>query len=239
VPSFHLNALLASLSEGEAAALTPHLKSVNLKQKDVLVDAGEMMSVVYFPVGAVISLVTALSTGEIVEAAMVGKDGMFGASSALDGKISVTRAIVQLGGPALVCAPDELRRAAFQSERLLSKLIRQEQSLFAQAQQSTACMATHDIHSRLCRWLLRARDLAGTDTLDFTQEFLAELLGVRRTSVTTVAMTLQQAGLIKYSRGSIQLVDLEALQDASCECYAATKSLYTTQLVRLSHSQMP
>jgi CRP-like cAMP-binding protein len=88
-------------------------------------------------------------------------------------------------------------------------------------------MATHDVQSRLCRWLLRARDLSGSDDLPFTQEFLAEMLGVRRTSVTAVALTLQQAGLIRYSRGKIRVLDVDGLRDAACECYEVVKTHYT------------
>ena len=156
-----------------------------LPAKRVLFEAGDLVPAVYFPVSAIISLVVTLSTGELVEAAMVGRDGVVGASSALDGKVTLSRAIVQIEGDALICEPEKLRRAAFQSESLISRLIRHEQTLFAQAQQSTACMAAHDVQSRMCRWLLRARD--GTDTLNFTQEFLAEMLGVRRPSVTGVS----------------------------------------------------
>ena len=105
-----------------------------------------------------------------------------GAASALDGKISLSRAIVQIAGNSLVCDADALKGAALQSHTFLSKLIRHEQTVYAQAQQSTACMATHDVEARLCRSLLRARDLSDSDTLIFTQEFLAEMLGVRRTS---------------------------------------------------------
>jgi len=99
-----------------------------------------------------------------------------------------------------------------QSPSLLSLLIRHEQTVYSQAQQSATCFATHHIHARLCRWLLRARDLSDTDTLNFTQEYLAEMLGVKRTSVTLVAHTLQAAGLIKYSRGKIQILNMEALK---------------------------
>ena len=222
----HSNVLLGSLSPGDAAALRPHLKNIELKQKQVLFDAGDTIRAVYFPTSAVISLVIGLSTGEIVDAAMVGRDGVLGASAALDGKISLSRAIVQLTGETLVCDPAALKSAVLQSQTLLSVVIRHEQTLYAQAQQSTACMAAHDIQSRFCRWLLRARDLSGTDNLQLTQEFLAEMLGVRRTSVTAVALFLQQAGLIKYSRGNIQILNVEGLQDASCECYEAVKSHY-------------
>jgi CRP-like cAMP-binding protein len=217
----HSNALIAALSSDDAAALRPHLKNVELKEKQVLFEVGDTIRAVYFPVNTVISLIVVLSTGEMIEAAMVGRDGVLGASSALDGKISLSRAIVQLPGEALLCEP----------AALLSLLVRHEQVVYAQAQQSTACMAAHDIQSRLCRWLLRARDLSGSDNLHFTQEFLAEMLGVRRTSVTAVALILQQAGLIKYSRGNIQILNVEGLQDVACECYEAVKSHYS-RLIR-------
>src|SRR3954470_3446793 len=178
------NLLLDSLSASDAAAIQPFLKPVHLKQKEVLFEAGDQIEAVYFPTGAVISLVVGLSTGETVEGAMVGRDGVVGAAAALDGKISVSRAVVQLEGSALMCEVGALRGTALQSHTFLASLIRHEQTLFAQAQQSTACIANHDVEERLCRWLLRARDLCGSDTLKFTQEFIAEMLGVRRTSVT-------------------------------------------------------
>jgi hypothetical protein len=106
----------------------------------------------YFPISAVVSLVVTLATGETTEAAMVGKDGGIGIASALDGKVAVSRAIVQLGGDAMVCDPAAFRGAALQSETLISKIMRYEQTLFAQAQQSTACMANHEVDARLCRW---------------------------------------------------------------------------------------
>jgi CRP-like cAMP-binding protein len=118
------------------------------------------------------------------------------------------------------------KSTVMQSEKFLSLLFRHEQAVYAQAQQSTACMAAHDVQARLCRWLLRARDLSGSDTLNFTQEFLAEMLGVRRTSVTIDAHTLQNAGLIKYSRGKIQILDIEGLHDGACECYHMVRSHY-------------
>jgi CRP-like cAMP-binding protein len=162
----------------------------------------------------------------MIKAAMVGRDGVVRA----DGRISLSRAIVQLAGSALVCEVGALKGAALQSHSLLSKLIRHEQTLYAQAQQSTACMAAHDVESRLCRWLLRARDLAGSDNPMFTQEFLAEMLGVRRTSITVVAHTLQQAGMIKYARGKIQILNVEGLRDTACECYESVKEHYAQLL---------
>ena len=220
------NLLLGLLSPSDLKLLTPHLKSVHFEQQHVLFEAEEQISHVYFPTGAVVSLVITLSTGEIIEAAMVGVDGVVGASAALDGKISLSRGIVQLGGEIVMCDTDALKSAALQSPKLLSLLIRHEQTVYAQAQQSAACFATHQVEARLCRWLLRARDLSESDNLPFTQEYLAEMLGVRRTSVTAVAHTLQEAGLIKYARGKIQIVNAKKLQESACECYGSVKAHY-------------
>jgi CRP-like cAMP-binding protein len=220
------NMLLDSLSASDAASIGPLLKPVHLESKQVLFAAGNTIKAVYFPTGAVVSLVIGLASGSTVEAAMVGRDGVVGASSALDGRISLSSAIVQLEGSSLMCEVGALRGTALQSHTFLSTLIRHEQTLFAQAQQSTACMANHEVGERLCRWLLRGRDLCGSDTLNFTQEFIAEMLGVRRTSVTLAAKTLQEAGLIKYNRGQIQILDLEGLQESTCECYEAVKHHY-------------
>jgi CRP-like cAMP-binding protein len=166
----------------------------------------------------------------MVEAAIVGKDGVVGAFAALGGNIPINSGIVQLAGSALTCKVSELRSAVLQSQSLLSMLFRHEQTVYSQASQSAACMATHQVEARLCRGLLRSRDLAGSDSLQFTQEFLAEMLGVKRTSVTLHARTLQQAGMIKYSRGHIQIIDVEALQETVCECYGTVKSYYQALL---------
>ena len=220
------NQLLDLFSPSDSKLLTPHLKPAKFEQQHVLFEADQQIHHVYFPTGAVVSLVITLSTGETVEAAMVGSDGVVGASAALDGKISLSRGIIQLGGEITVCDTDALNSAALQSPKLLSILIRHEQTVYAQAQQSAACFATHQVEARLCRWLLRARDLSGSDYLPFTQEYLGEMLGVRRTSVTAVAHMLQESGLIKYSRGKIQITDAEGLQESACECYGSVKLLY-------------
>jgi CRP-like cAMP-binding protein len=181
---------------------------------------------VYFPEDCVVSLVVILEGGDAVEAAMVGRDGVLGASAALDGKISLSRAVLQIGGTALACDSEALKRVAMQSEVMLSLLIRHEQTVYAQAQQSAACNVAHNLEARLCRWLLRARDLSGSDTLAFTQEFLAEMLGAGRPSVSVTAHTLQQAGLIKYARGKIHILNLDGLRESACECYETVKSHY-------------
>jgi CRP-like cAMP-binding protein len=232
----HQNLLLASLSLSDMALLQPHLKLMQVKQHQVLFEDGAKVLTSYFPLTAIISLVIGLSDGGSVEVAMVGCDGVVAAASALDGKVSMSKAVVQHKGEVLACEASVLKAAALQSATLLSLLIRHEQTMFAQAQQSAACMANHDVGARLCRWLLRARDLARSDTLLFTQEYLAEMLGVRRISVNVVAHTLQQAGFIKYTRGKIQFLNVEGVQDSACECYTTMKSRYD-QL--LGHDQRP
>ena len=224
------NLLLDQLSPSDLKRLQPHLKPTRFEQRHVLFDADEQIRNVYFPTSAVVSLVTTLSTGETIEVAMVGCDGVVGASAALDGKVSLSRGIVQLAGELVVCDIDAFKSTVVQNPKLLSLLIRHEQTVYAQAQQSAACFATHQVVARLSRWLLRARDLSGGDTLQFTQEYLAQMLGVRRTSVTVVAHALQAAGMIKYARGKIQILDNEGLQDSACECYGTVKAQYARLL---------
>jgi CRP-like cAMP-binding protein len=192
----------------------------------VLAESGSQVQKAYFPHSGVISLVVDLSVGEMIETAMVGRDGVFNAASALDGKISFNKAIVQLAGEASVISADNLINVADEHKPLRSLLIRHEQVLFAQAQQSAACNASHSVEARMCRWLLRMRDLAGSDDMMLTQEFLAQMLGVRRPSVSIVAGTLQKAGFIRYRRGNMRVLDVEALKEGSCECYATVKAHY-------------
>lgn len=220
------NRLLASLPPNVFAAIRPHLKIVALKHGEVLADTGSDVTQVHFPHGGVISLVVELNNGDMIETAMIGNDGVLNASSALDGKISLNKAIVQLAGIASVAAVGEIRKIANEFEPFRSLLNRHEQILFAQAQQSAACNASHLVEARFCRWLLRMRDLADGDDLMVTQEFLAQMLGVRRPSVSIVANTLQRAGLIKYRRGNIRLLDIAGLRKGSCECYGAIEGYY-------------
>jgi CRP-like cAMP-binding protein len=224
------NHLLAALPAAAFKLLRPHLETIELVQEDVLVGAGDRLTRVFFPHNGVISLVVSLAGGGMVEVAMIGRDSIFGASAALDGNISLTDAIVQLPGTASTLEVGILRTAAEQSIVFRTTLIRHEQALFAQAQQSAACNAMHPAEARLARWLLRMHDLAGEDKLHLTQDFLAQMIGVQRNSVSTVAHTLQQAGIIKYSRGNIEITNLQALKEASCECYQAVNAQYNKLL---------
>jgi CRP-like cAMP-binding protein len=219
------NRVLAALGAADRDQLLPHLRSIELPQEMILFEAGDTISRVFFPHSGVVSLVVELSSGEMIEAAMIGREGVVGGLAALDTRISVSRAIVQIAGAASVVDVDHVRHLAEESVAFRSTLIRHEQVLLAQSQQSAACNAIHTIEARLSRWLLRCRDLIGSDDLPLTQEFIAQMLGVRRTSVSIVANTLQQAGLIRYKRGNIRVLDLEGLQESACECYWTVKSL--------------
>jgi CRP-like cAMP-binding protein len=220
------NRLLASLSADAFSAISPHLKIVELKFGEVLAETGSPIRQVYFPYSGVISLVVELDVGTMIETAMVGRDGVLNAASALDGKVSLNKGIVQSAGSAGTIEINRFRRLANEFEPFRSLLIRHEQVLFAQSQQSAACNASHSVEARMCRWLLYMRDLAGSDDLMLTQEFLAQMLSVRRPSVSIVASPLQKAGLIKYSRGRIRLLDVKGIQKRACECYGTVKAHY-------------
>jgi len=220
------NHLLQSLPAAEFEALSPHLEPVDMVREAVLVEAGAPLTHVYLPDSGVISLVVRLSAGQTVEVAMVGRDSIFGAAAALDGGISLTDAVVMLPGPASILEVARFRTVADRSAGFRTLLVRHAQALFAQAQQSAACNASHSVEARLSRWLLRTRDLCGSENLPLTQEFLAQMIGVQRNAISIVAHALQQAGIISYSRGHIEIKDLEGLRETSCECYEAVKTQY-------------
>ena len=220
------NRILNSLPQNIFAGMQPHLTSVDLAFATVIAETGRPVQAVYFPHTGVVSLVVEMQVGEMIETAMVGRDGVVNGTTALDGNVSLHKAIVQVAGQASVINSDALRRLADEFEPLRSILIRHEQVLFAEAQQSAACNAGHTVEARMCRWLLRIRDLRGSDDMALTQEFLAQMLGVRRTSVTLVAGTLQSAGFIQYRRGHITLVDIAGLKQSACECYETVKHNY-------------
>src|SRR5258707_594555 len=211
----HPNRILNALPQNIFAAVQPHLKPVDLAFGDIVAETGQQIERVHFPHSGVISLVVEMEVGDMIETAMVGRDGAANATAALDGLIALHRGIIQVAGSGSAIAPEALRSLANEFELLRSLLIGHEQVVFAQAQQSAGCNASHTVEARMCRWLLRMRDLTQSDDLKLTQEFLAQMLGVRRTSVSLVAGTLQRAGLIRYSRGNIHLTNVEELEQAA------------------------
>jgi CRP-like cAMP-binding protein len=217
------NHLLASLPLADFEYLRPNLRSVELVSEFMLARAGDEISRVYFPESGVISLVVSLPEGETIEVAMIGRDGIFGAPAIYKGGVSLNDAMVQLPGTALTLALPHFRKAVEQSRVFRETLARHEQALLIQAQQSAACNAYHSVESRLSGWLLRVHDLFDSDKLPLTQGFLAEMIGVRRNTVSVVAHTLQKAGLIRYRRGRVEIIDLEGLREVSCDCHDTVK----------------
>src|SRR5258705_2257504 len=218
------NRLLHALPEAEFEMLRPHISVVELVRETVLAEAGAPLTYVYLPHSGVISLMVSLSEGQTVDVAMVGRDSVVGALAALDGGISLTDAVVRLPGTASIVGVADFRAAADGSAAFRTLLARHEQALIAQAQQSAACNASHSVEARVTRWLLRARDLWDSERLPLTQEFLAQMIGVQRNAVSIVAHELQRAGIIRYSRGQIEITNLEGLRETSCECYHAVKA---------------
>lgn len=215
------NRLLQTLSAADFAIARPHLEVVELLRESLLVEAGEALSHVYLPHSGIVSTVVSLSQGQAVEVAMIGRDGIVGAAEALCDGISLTDAVVLCPGTASAMAVADLKAIAGQSAAWRHLLVRHEQALLAQAQQSAACNAAHSVEERLSRWLLRARELWDGETLPMTQELLARMIGVQRNAVSIVAHELQRAGVISYSRGQIEIIDIEALRATACECYHA------------------
>jgi len=215
------NHFLLSLSASDRDLVFPHLKPVSVPRGTIIYKAEDTIQRVYFPHSGIVSLVVGLSTGQFVEAGMLGRNGVIGAGAALDGQIALNSAVGQADGAGTAIEASLLKAAAKESESLRVALVRQEQVLGAQTQQVAACNALHELEERLSRWLLQSRDLLQSDTLPLTQEFLSQMLGVQRSSVTLVARKLQAAGLINYRRGHIHVLDVEGLHDSCCECYAA------------------
>jgi CRP-like cAMP-binding protein len=220
------NGFLKSLSEHDFEALQPYLKTVDLPRDLTLVELGHAITNVYFPHDAVIALVVEFQTGERVEVALVGPDSLLGVFGVMGEPVALITAIVVLPGSASVIEVDRLRVAAKHSNTLRDIMIRHSQALYVQAQQTAACNALHCVNSRLARWLLRVRDLSGSDRFKVTQEYMAAMIGSRRNAVSLVAHTLQQSNVIKYSRGHIEIADPEALKKSACECYGELRAQY-------------
>jgi CRP-like cAMP-binding protein len=228
------NQLLQALSAGDFEALHPRLKRTKMVRDTVLADAGAALTQVYFPHDGAVSIVVRLSDGQAVAAAMIGRDSVVGALGAIDDGIALTEAIVLFPGTASFLDVDDFRTAIERSATLRSLLARHWQALLAQVQQSAACNTSHPVEARLSRWLLRAHDLHAGAALPLTQELLARMIGVQRNAVSIVAHALQEAGVIRYSRGHIDITDMDALRRTSCECHEAVKTKHE-QLIGMQH----
>jgi CRP-like cAMP-binding protein len=205
----HFNLLKASLVEA------------NLPRDTVLCLPGSELDCVWFPVTAILSVVTILADGQEVEACTIGHESAYGLLNALGSPTAIDRVIAQVPGVAIRMPSTRLKAAAALSINITDLIIRHAQANAAQIQQSVACNAVHGVNARLCRWLLMTQDRTRSDRLPLTQEFLGFMLGVQRSTVSGAAAALQTKGLIRYSRGQIEILDRDGLKANACECYAS------------------
>jgi CRP-like cAMP-binding protein len=218
------NRLLATLSDEERALIEPHMTVVEFEAGATVLEAGHSAEASLFPFeGLIISLQIEMAGNRSVEVASVGMEGAIGGIVSCGTAPAFANAIVQLGGRAAAVPMERLEDAKHTSPRMKNLFCRYSDALLAQVMQSVACNAFHPIEARAARWLLHAQDRAGSDRLALTQESLAGLLGVQRTTVNAVARVLQEQGLIAYRRGAVQVVDREGLARAACGCYRAVE----------------
>ena len=216
------NRLLDALPGGERARLAPKLTLTTLAIKTVLFEPGQAIDAVHFPLDGVVSLVTPLEDGAIVEVATVGNEGLVGVPLLPRGTLGV-RAISQVSGRSLRMEADTFLDEIADSAPLGGLVRRYIQALFGQISQAAACNRLHSSEERLSRWLLMSHDRVGVDDFAITHEFLGQMLGSRRATVTLSAGILQTAGLIRYHRGQVSIVDRTGLEAVSCECYRVIK----------------
>jgi CRP-like cAMP-binding protein len=196
---------------------------VRLPRGQVLHPPGEPIRQVYFPDSGMVSMLTVLQSGEQIETAIIGSEGVAGGWVAIDGANTNTQTTVQIDGSGWRLPAAKFVELYNTSDRFRSAMNGYQSIILFQAQQSAACYAIHSVESRLCRWLLQAEDVMATDEIELTQEFLSHMLGVRRTSVSLSAHSLQKSGLIRYARGKIKIVDRKGLEECACECYGAIR----------------
>lgn len=218
------NGFLAALAADDFELIRPHLRTIDLVSENVLVEVGKPLRRAYLPHRGVISLVVKLAKGENVQIAMIGSDSVFGSFSALGNSTALNSAVVLVPGIASTLELDRLRAAADQSPTFRTALVRHGLAIYAQIQQTAGCNASHTVESRLARCLLQTHDLSGGCKLVLTQESMAQMIGARRNSVSLVANTLQQARVLHYSRGHIEITNLDGLSKTACECYATVKA---------------
>ena len=224
-PDPRKNHLLAALPEAEWSRWQPLLEWVEMPLGQVLYESGIALSHVYFPTTAIVSLLYVMESGASAEIAVVGHEGIVGVSLFMGGESTTSRAVVQSAGHAFRL-PAQTIKEEFNRAPVLHLLLRYTQALITQMSQPAVCNRHHSLDQQLCRWLLLSLDRLQGSELVMTQELIANMLGVRREGVNEGALKLQAAGLIKYSRGRIAVLDRAGLEARTCECYAVVKDEY-------------
>jgi CRP-like cAMP-binding protein len=220
------NHLLAALPDAEWQRWEPHLERVEMPLGQVLYEAGGTLSHVYFPTTAIVSLLYVMENGASAEIAVVGNEGIVGISLFMGGDSTSSRAVVQSAGRGIRLNAQILKDDFNRAGPVLHLLLHYTQALITQMAQTAVCNRHHTLDQQLCRWLLLSLDRLQGSELVMTQELIANMLGVRREGVTEGALKLQQAGLIRYARGHITVLDRPALEKRSCECYSVVKKEY-------------
>jgi CRP-like cAMP-binding protein len=218
------NLFLSALSPKEFEILRPFLKQVDLKQGSVLSDPGEKVEDILFVESGMISITTTMEDGAAIELASLGREAVVGCLAALGLHRANARAIVQISGSGQKIGAADYRACMEKSDSLLKIVLLSNELSMAQMQQTAACNALHSAERRMCRWIIQVRDRIGDDVLRLTHDFVAQMLAVRRPTVTLIAQELQNAGLIRYKRGEITILDYAGLERAACECVEALRS---------------
>ena len=218
------NYVLRALGNTDRLALEADLQPLVLASGDVQYEPDCPVEWVYFPETAVLSVVTVMADGRTVESDTVGCESVVGVLAALGSSVSTGRTFAQIPGSAIRLSASRLRRQAGASDSLRKLLIRHSQANLAQAHQSVACIALHDVDQRLCRWLLMSQDRTGADLVELTQQYLATMVGVQRTTITQALGVLAAAGLIRRGRGRVEILDRARMEARVCECYEAVQS---------------
>lgn len=214
------NHFLDSLPPAEMAAIEPSLEALSLERDRLLAETGRTMGFVYLPRTCIVSVVAVMKDGRNVESRTIGRESAVGLLHALGSRYSYERVTVQVPGDCWRLPIDRVAEQARRNPALVRCIVSHAQTTILQSAQSTACNTLHSVEARLCRWLLMTQDrLGGSEIVPLTQEHLAIMLGVQRTTVTAIAGELQSRGLISYARGSIRILERERLEHCACECY--------------------
>ena len=232
VPDITQNHLLAALPQAEWQRWLPLYESVDMPLGLVLYESGDTLSHVYFPTSSIVSLLYVMESGASAEIAVVGNDGLVGISLFMGGESTPSRAVVQSAGAGIRIPAQVIKDEFNRSGPVMHLLLRYTQALITQMAQTAVCNRHHSLDKQLCRWLLLSLDRLPGNHLVMTQELIANMLGVRREGVTEAAQKLQDAGLIRYARGHITVLDRPALESRTCECYAVVKKEYDRLLPR-------
>jgi CRP-like cAMP-binding protein len=224
-PDPRTNRLLAALPASDWQRWLPQLEPVELPLGQVLYESGDTLSHVYFPTTAIVSLLYVTEGGTSAEIAVVGNEGLVGISLFMGGESTPSRAVVQSAGRGYRLAAQTIKEEV-KSAPILHLVLRYTQALITQMAQTAVCNRLHTLDQQLCRWLMLSLDRLSGSELVMTQELIANMLGVRRQGVTAAALKLQRAGLIRYARGHITVLDRPRLEQRTCECYAVVKKEY-------------